>query len=155
MIDKKLFALFLRILPYLLLLIISGYFANIAWQKYQKNTYLNDALSNVKLLQTYEQAKLNEALCIVVTSKESNATKELCQERKKYVKTYAKQLKTKDANLESWMHQMDIKKEKINTKSIEKFENVIDKHTLKSALHSYFEAMTCQKGMTKEKTLLS
>jgi len=154
MLNKKPFTLLLRILPFVMLLLISGYFTYGAWHKYQTNMHLKHALSHITILQNYEESKLDEALCLLLTSKDNNQSQHLCQERKEDAQTYLKLLKAEDVNLGSWVHKIGIDEKKLNDESMAHFGAFIHKQKVTSGLHSYFETISCQKSMLKEKALL-
>ena len=131
--KQSFYKVLITFLPLIILLFMASYFAKKSWYTYQKSTGFQATLQNVKLLQNYENAILDESLCKAVLPKGSKELSNICQKRIKKSRTLAKMISSRSENLEHWVHQINqIQKNSINY-AVSDFEKLLGKSNLTSS----------------------
>jgi len=154
MFKLKQFNWLYTIVPFILLLVISGYFANYYWQKYQQYSALQNTLDSVKILQNYEDAVLDEVLCLELLPKKSKNKLLICQDRIDKTIDLEKQIKKNHNNLEHWTHQILTIKRNLQKYSIEDFEKLLSRNKVTSSVKSYLDKVEFDTNIVEEKALL-
>jgi signal transduction histidine kinase/ActR/RegA family two-component response regulator len=152
MLNKKTYILVLRSIPLLILLVLSGYYAYSSWQKYNTHRLFTHALENVKNLQNYEQAIIDESLCVLLMDKTTN--QDSCKKQSLKTDTFFNVLKKQEENLDNWMSQSKLFKVDINDETIKNFESVLGKKGINSMVKSYLDTVDFKTTVIEEKELL-
>jgi len=153
MLKKKPTILILRSIPLFILLILSGYYAYISWQKYDNHRLFSDALENVRNLQKYEYAVLDESLCHLLTNNEINY-EAVCKKQNSKTNALLEILKKQEENVESWISYSNAFKKNINEESIKNFEQVLGKKGINSMVKYYLDTVDLKTTRIEEKALL-
>jgi len=152
MLKEKSSHILIIVLPFFILLCISGYFVIKSWSKYQDEKRFDVALNNVQLLQDYEIATLREALCRVLVP-DSNNQNNLCEDRIESTKNI---LKDMEKNIQINVIQKEILrlKNKLQSMNISNFENIFAEKGVMSSTHSYLETLILKTNLMSERKLL-
>ncbi len=151
--DKSIQSI-VTILSLIILLMISGYLAMITLNEYRANKRFKHILQNVRHLQNYETAILNEALCMVLVPKKLDNTSDICQDRKSKSQSYLKKLQSTDENLEHWEQKIATIKSNILKYSIDNFELILGRKDTTPLVTSYLEQVKVNIKSMEEKELL-
>ena len=151
---KRVLKLLITFVPLIVLIFMSAYFAKKSWDEYQKNKLLYATLTNVKLLQAYESALLQETLCKMLVPKESKEVSKICEARMKKSTLLEKKLTQQDENLDNWIRQIKQIKENSNSLDVENFEKLLGTDHIQSSVQSYLEQVAFKTDRIEEKELL-
>lgn len=153
MLKQKPLHLLIIFLPLFILLVISVYFANNSWNQYADKQLYSETLADVKLLQDYETAVLNEALCMVLIDKNSRTTSKICDDRINISTALLNELK-KEHHLKNWEQQLSLIKGAILDKGINNFEQVLGDKETGSIVKLYLEDIGLDTTTLEEKELV-
>ncbi|PTB87992.1 hypothetical protein C9925_00770, partial [cyanobacterium G8-9] len=154
MLKQRKLQLIIIILPLLILLAIAGYFINISWEKYQVNKTVKTTLENARLLQKYEEAVLNETLCMTLVKKELKSNSEICKDRIKESNLLLNEIMKKDDNLHSWKHEIERIKENSQKYTLDNIEEFIGRKNIESTVKSYLNKLKYERNLLNENELL-
>ncbi len=151
--DKSIY-LWAIIVPMLILLGMSGYFATISWQKYQDNKKNTEILSNVNILQKLESATLSEALCMVLIENGSKDKSTLCKDKVDVTNNVLNEVKN-SSNMEHWEREVVLIKKNILKSNLNNFEKLLSTKETDSIVNSYLKSIELKSPMEQEKELLA
>lgn len=154
MLKQRPLQFIITIIPLVILLVISAYFAIVSWEKYQSNSRFQKRLENAKLLQQYEAVTLNETLCTILIKKDPSKALKNCDDRMTASVNIGKKLTHSGHDLIQWTQKIVTIKENIQKNKVENLEKTLGTNGIKSTVESY-----CNKTMNKiynvkEKSLL-
>ena len=144
----------MTILPLVILFILSGYLTIVTFDEYKTHKKFKHMLENVKLLQNYETAVLNEVLCMTLVPKDTKKDIDICADRIAKSSMLQKDVEEKDENLNYWKQKLLSIKENSLKYPIDNFERILGRENIVSTVKSYLDKIELHTDSMKEKELL-
>jgi len=151
---KKLFKLFITFVPLIILILMSGYFTKKSWDEYRTKKHFSSALENIKILQAYEAAIVDESLCNLLPNKNNKTIADICKKRTQKSISLKKTLKIHNKDLNKWIHEIELFKANSLKYSVSDLQKLVGKESLISSATSYIQEIKYPTHALEVKNLL-
>jgi signal transduction histidine kinase/ActR/RegA family two-component response regulator len=145
------------ILTILLLLILGGmslFFSYTSWQTYQENKRIKSTVENIQVLQKYQTATLNQALCDALIDKNPEKVLAICKNSIGVKKSLLEHI-SNDENALVWGKKISSIEKNIAKYGVDNFEKVLEGTEIKSPLDGYLNRVLSDIQEAEEKELLA